>query len=215
MSGFTCDSWSRCVLSGLPVIPAATGAQQILIKPQKFVRSVKKEIMNNIWCLITPCQEMAIGKSVILPYILWTYVFLEIWKFCRLFFPLFFTNTDADNFCKASFLGFLGKAYFKGTFTIQGWILKNLVYGLLFQLAACEEGEITSGFHHLVQTIMTYICALMELRVEDQTLAKFYRALTHKIYDLLDKVRLYSNHIVIFTLLLSLYSFWISFSFCK
>ncbi|XP_034311475.2 HEAT repeat-containing protein 1 [Magallana gigas] len=59
---------------------------------------------------------------------------------------------------------------------------------LLQQLAACEEGEITSGFHHLVQTIMTYICALIELRVEDQTLAKFYRALTHKIYDLLDKV---------------------------
>uniref|UniRef100_K1R8X6 HEAT repeat-containing protein 1 n=1 Tax=Magallana gigas TaxID=29159 RepID=K1R8X6_MAGGI len=59
---------------------------------------------------------------------------------------------------------------------------------LLQQLAACKEGEITSGFHYLVQTIMTYICALMELRVEDQTLAKFYRALTHKIYDLLDKV---------------------------
>lgn len=67
-------------------------------------------------------------------------------------------------------------------------------------MAACEEGEITSGFHHLVQTIMTYICALIELRVEDQTLAKFYRALTHKIYDLLDKVRLYSLNILSFYL---------------
>ena len=56
-------------------------------------------------------------------------------------------------------------------------------------MATCNESEITSGFRQLVQTIMTYICALMELRVEEQTLAKFYRALTHKIYDLLDKVR--------------------------
>ena len=56
-------------------------------------------------------------------------------------------------------------------------------------MATCNESEITSGFRQLVQTIMTYICALIELRVEEQTLAKFYRALTHKIYDLLDKVR--------------------------
>ncbi|XP_062578566.1 HEAT repeat-containing protein 1-like [Saccostrea cucullata] len=59
---------------------------------------------------------------------------------------------------------------------------------LVHQLSACEEGEITSGFHHLIQTILTYICSLMELKSEDQTLAKFYRALTHKMYDLLDKV---------------------------
>ncbi|XP_056020027.1 HEAT repeat-containing protein 1-like isoform X2 [Ostrea edulis] len=59
---------------------------------------------------------------------------------------------------------------------------------LVQQLSACEEDEITSGFHHLVQTIMTYICRLTELKLEDHTLAKFYRALSHKIYDLLDKV---------------------------
>ena len=73
--------------------------------------------------------------------------------------------------------------------TLQRNWCKTITSNICLQLATCNESEITSGFRQLVQTIMTYICALMELRVEEQTLAKFYRALTHKIYDLLDKVR--------------------------
>lgn len=123
--------------------------------------------------------------------------FLEFWKICRPFSPPFITNTCTD---VATFIDFpLETNTFAYHIRICN-ILKTLYFNLIFQLATCEEGEITSGFHHLVQTIMTYICALIELRVEDQTLAKFYRALTHKIYDLLDKVRLYSLNILSFYL---------------
>lgn len=124
--------------------------------------------------------------------------FLEFWKICRPFFPPFITITDVATFIEFP-LETNTFAYHMNCYS-RTILYHTKNFGLIFQLAACEEGEITSGFHHLVQTIMTYICALIELRVEDQTVAKFYRALTHKIYDLLDKVRLYSLNILSFYL---------------
>lgn len=135
---------------------------------------------------------MALRKSVTLFFL---YIFLEFWKICWPFFPPFITSTDVATLIDFP-LEMNTFAYYMNCYSRTNlYHTKN--YNLIFQLAACKEGEITSGFHYLVQTIMTYICALMELRVEDQTLAKFYRALTHKIYDLLDKVRLYSLNILL------------------